>query len=154
MVRQPQGLRSETVGQAFRLLQIAFVALPILTGGDKFLRLLVNWEKYLAPIVARRLPVSGPTFLQAVGVLEIVAGILVAVAPRYGSYLVAALLWLMVLNLLLIPGYFDVALSAGALSLGALALARLSAAGAPGRAARGGRKPARVRDLEASQVTR
>jgi hypothetical protein len=117
--------------QGYRILQAGFVALPIVAGADKFLHLLVNWDKYLAPAVARRLPVSGHTFMLAVGVVEILAGLLVVVAPRYGGYVVAAWLWCIVANLLLLTGYYDVALRDVGLSLCALALARLSAARSP-----------------------
>jgi uncharacterized membrane protein YphA (DoxX/SURF4 family) len=118
-------------GQGYRILQAGFVALPIVAGLDKFQHLLVNWDKYLAPAVARRLPVSGHTFMLAAGIVEILAGLLVVVAPRYGGYVVAVWLWCIVANLLLIPGYLDVALRDVGLSLGALALARLSAARSP-----------------------
>jgi uncharacterized membrane protein HdeD (DUF308 family) len=100
----------------------------ILFGADKFFHLLVDWTKYLAPAVRQRLPVSGDSFMDAVGVLEIAAGLLVAVSPRYGGYVVAAWLWAIVVNLLLIPGYFDIALRDLALSCGAVALARMSPA--------------------------
>ena len=122
------GFRLGQVEQANRLLQVGFVALLVVAGVDKFPQLLVNWDKYLAPSIARRLPVTGHPFMLAVGVAEIVAGIVVAIAPRYGGYVAAVWLWGIAANLLLIPGYFDVALRDLGLSLGALALARLSAA--------------------------
>ena len=112
--------------QAYSILYAGFVALPVLAGVDKFLHLLVNWDQYLAPLATRLLPVSGHTFMQAVGAIEIAAGVLVAVRPRIGAYVVALWLWGIILNLLLIPGYYDVAVRDFGLSLGALALARLS----------------------------
>lgn len=114
--------------QAYQLLHVAFVVAPIVAGLDKFFHLLVNWDQYLAPFVTRLLGGHGHTFMLVVGVVEIAAGLLVAFKPRIGGYVVA--LWLLgiVLNLLLIPGYFDVALRDFGLSLGALALARLSEA--------------------------
>ena len=112
--------------QAFLILYAGYAALPILAGVDKFFHLLVNWDQYLAPLAARLLPVNGHTFLQAVGVVEIAAGVLVAVRPRAGAYVVALWLGGIILNLLLIPGYFDVALRDFGLALAALALARLS----------------------------
>jgi hypothetical protein len=81
---------------------------------------------YLAPRVESLLPVSGHTFMLAVGVIEIAAGILVAVRPRIGAYVVAVWLWGIILNLLLVPGFYDIALRDFGLSLGALALARMS----------------------------
>jgi hypothetical protein len=112
--------------QAFLVLYTGFAALPVLAGADKFFHLLVNWDQYLAPLAVRLLPVSGHTFMGAVGVVEIAAGLLVVVRPRVGAYVVALWLWGIIVNLLLIPGYFDVALRDFGLSLGALALARLS----------------------------
>jgi hypothetical protein len=112
--------------QAYRILHVGFAALPILAGLDKFFHLLVNWDQYLAPLAARVLPVSGQTLMLAVGVIEVAAGVLVAVRPRIGAYVVALWLWGIIANLLLIPGYYDIALRDFGLSLGALALARLS----------------------------
>ena len=112
--------------QAYLVLYVGFVALPVVAGLDKFFHLLVNWDQYLAPLATRLLPVSGHTFMQAVGLVEIAAGVVVAVRPRLGAYVVALWLWGIIANLLLIPGYFDIALRDFGLSLGALALARLS----------------------------
>ena len=75
--------------QAYRILHVGFAALPILAGLDKFFHLLANWDQYLTPLAARVLPVSGHTFMQAVGVIEVAAGVLVAVRPRIGAYVVA-----------------------------------------------------------------
>ena len=90
------------------------------------MHLLVNWDQYLAPLVTQILPVTAHTFMLVVGVIEIAAGILVAIQPRIGAYVVALWLWGIILNLLLVPGFYDVALRDFGLSLGALALARLS----------------------------
>lgn len=113
--------------QAYRILQLGFIAAPILAGLDKFFHLLVDWDKYLPAFVDRMLGGHGHQFMLAVGVIEIAAGVGVAVRPRVFSYVVAAWLWLIIVNLLLIPGYFDVALRDFGLSLAALALGRLSA---------------------------
>jgi hypothetical protein len=112
--------------QAFRILQLAFVVAPIVAGVDKFFHLLVNWDQYLAPAIAGLLPVAPHTFMLAVGVIEVVAGLVVATAPYYGGYLVTLWLWGIIANLLMIPGYYDIALRDFGLSLGAVALARLS----------------------------
>jgi hypothetical protein len=112
--------------QAFRILQVAFVLAPVIAGLDKFFGFLVNWDQYLAPTIANLLPVAPHTFMLAVGVVEIVAGLVVAVWPYVGGYLVTAWLWGIIVNLLMIPGYYDVALRDFGLSLGATALARLS----------------------------
>lgn len=118
---------SSPAHQAFRILQAGFVAAPILAGLDKFFHLLVDWDKYLPGIVDRVVGGHGHQLMLAVGVIEIIAGIGVALRPRIFSYVVAAWLWVIIINLLMIPGYFDVALRDFGLSLGALALGRLSA---------------------------
>src|SRR5260370_11205531 len=112
--------------QAFRILQIGFVAAPILFGVDKFFHVLVNWDQCLPVIVARLSPIGGHNLMLIVGVVEICAGIGVAWKPRIFAYVVAAWLAGIIVNLLLIPGYFDVALRDFGLLLAALTLARLS----------------------------
>src|SRR5438105_3239138 len=79
--------------QAYQLLHIGFAALPIVAGLDKFFHLLANWDGYLAPQVVNLLPVSAHTFMLAVGVIEMAAGLLVAIRPRIGAYVVALWLW-------------------------------------------------------------
>jgi uncharacterized membrane protein len=112
--------------QAYRILHFGFTVAPILAGLDKFTHLLVNWDQYLPDVVARVSPIPSHTLMLIVGVIEIVAGIGVALKPRIFAYIVAAWLALIIINLLLIPGYFDVALRDFGLLLAALALARLS----------------------------
>jgi hypothetical protein len=112
--------------QAFRILHVGFVAAPILAGLDKFFHLLVNWDQYVPSLVARLSPIGAHNLMLVVGVVEIVAGLGVAWKPRIFAYVVAAWLAIIIANLLLIPGYFDVALRDFGLFLGALALARLS----------------------------
>ena len=112
--------------QTYLILYAGFVALPILAGLDKFFHLLVDWDQYLAPAVTQIIPVTGHTFMLAVGVIEIAAGVLVAVRPRAGAYVVVLWFWGIIVNLLLVPGFYDVALRDFGLSLSALALARLS----------------------------
>lgn len=112
--------------RAFRILQFGFVAAPILAGADKFFHLLVNWDQYMPDIIARLSPIDPHALLLAVGVIEIIAGIGVALKPRLFAYVVAAWFGIIILNLLLIPGFFDVALRDFGLLLGALALGRLS----------------------------
>jgi hypothetical protein len=112
--------------QAFRILQLGFVAAPILAGLDKFFHLLVNWDQYVPAFVAQFSPIGVHQLMLVVGVIEIVAGVGVALKPRIFAYVVAAWLLIIIANLLLIPGYFDIALRDLGLFLGALALARLS----------------------------
>lgn len=118
--------RTSPAYQAYQILHFAFTVAPIVAGADKFLHLLVNWDQYLPATVNRMLGGHGHEFMYVVGVIEIVAGIGVLLKPKIFAYVVSAWLALIIVNLLLIPGYFDVALRDLGLSLGALALARLS----------------------------
>jgi hypothetical protein len=113
--------------QAFLLLRLAFTVAPIAFGLDKFFNVMVDWPVYLAPWVNDIVPGSGQDFMYLVGAIEILAGLLVAVAPRYGAYVVAGWLGGIVVNLLTHSGYYDVALRDFGLMLGALTLARLAA---------------------------
>ena len=117
---------SSPAQQAFRILHFGFTVAPILAGLDKFFHLLVNWDQYVPGVVANVSPISAHTLMLVVGVIEIVAGIGVALKPRIFAYVVAGWLALIIINLLLIPGYFDVALRDFGLLLGALALGQLS----------------------------
>ena len=112
--------------QAFVILRSAFTIAPILFGADKFFDYMVNWDSYLAPGIASLSPWSPNTTMYAVGVIEIVAGIVVALRPRIGAPIVA--LWLLgiIVNLLLLGGHLDIALRDLGLCLAAIALARLS----------------------------
>lgn len=112
--------------QAFQILRLGFTVAPIVAGLDKFFQLLVNWDQYLPAFVNNLTGGHGHELMLAVGVIEIVAGLGVAFKPRLFAYVVAAWLLLIVVNLLMIPGYFDVALRDFGLALGAFALARLS----------------------------
>lgn len=112
--------------QAYLILYVGFIALPIAAGLDKFFHWLVNWDKYLAPLATQILPLTAHTFMLAVGVIEMAAGLLVALLPRVGAYVVALWLWGIIINLLILNDFYDIALRDFGLSLGALALARLS----------------------------
>lgn len=112
--------------QAFWILRFGFTVAPILAGLDKFLHILTNWDQYIPPVVNRLSGGHGHELMLAVGVIEIIAGIGVALKPRIFAYVVSAWLIVIIINLLLIPGYFDVALRDLGLALGALALGRLS----------------------------
>lgn len=113
--------------QAFHMLRIGYALLPIAAGTDKFFDLLVNWDAYLAPQVTRVLPTSAHSFMSAVGVVEIAAGLAVALRPRIGAYVVAAWFAAIILNLLMLGGHHDLALRDFGLMIGALALGRLGA---------------------------
>jgi uncharacterized membrane protein YphA (DoxX/SURF4 family) len=119
-------LRTDPAFQAFMLLRIAFTVAPILFGLDKFFNVMVDWEQYLAPWINDLSPLSATHTMYAVGVVEIVAGLAVAIKPRYAAYIVAAWLAGIIINLLTYSGYYDVALRDFGLMLGALTLARLA----------------------------
>lgn len=121
-----ESVNSTPAYQAFQILRAGFVAAPILAGADKFFHVLTNWDMYLAPAIANLSPFGSHALMSVIGIVEIAAGVLVALKPRIGAYVVAGWLIGIIINLLLIPGYFDVALRDFGLFLGALALARLS----------------------------
>ena len=114
--------------QAFTLLRVGFALAPILFGLDKFLNWLVDWRIYLAPQIDDLVPGNAHQAMLAVGVIEIIAGIVVAVRPKFGGYLVAAWLAGIIVNLLIAADFYDIALRDFGLLLGALALARLATA--------------------------
>jgi uncharacterized membrane protein YphA (DoxX/SURF4 family) len=118
--------KSDPAYQAFVLLRAGFALLPVVMGVDKFFNVFVNWEQYLAPWINDLSPLSALHTMRVVGVIEIVAGILVAIKPRYAAYVVAGWLAGIVLNLLTLSGYYDVALRDFALMLAALVLGRLA----------------------------
>ena len=121
-----QSLWSDARYQAFMLLRLGFTVAPIAFGLDKFFNGMVFWPDYLAPWINNIMPGSGQDFMYFVGVVEIVAGLVVLLKPRYGAYLVA--LWLagIVTNLFSYPGWYDVAVRDFGLMLAALTLGRLA----------------------------
>lgn len=112
--------------QAFLLLRTVFTVAPILFGLDKFFGLLTDWEQYLAPWINDIVPGDAHQAMLAVGVVEILAGILVAIRPAIGGYVVAAWLLGIIVDLVTMGEYFDIALRDFGLLVGALALARLA----------------------------
>jgi hypothetical protein len=120
------GERSSRSAQAYQLLHLGFSVAPVLAGIDKFFHLLCNWDQYLAPWIAGLSPVSGHSLMLVAGVIEVAAGILVAVRPRLGAPIVGAWLCLIIVNLLTMGSYFDIALRDLGLALGAFALWRLA----------------------------
>ena len=118
--------RTNPVAQAFWLLRLGFTVAPILFGLDKFAHVLVNWDRYLAPEFADVLPWTTHELMYGVGAMEILAGLVVAIRPRVGGYLVAAWLSGIIVNLLMEAEYYDSALRVFGLLLGALTLARLA----------------------------
>jgi hypothetical protein len=121
-----RSLRADPGYQAFTLLRITFTVAPIAFGLDKFFNGMVDWEKYLAPWINRLMPGTGHSFMLFVGIVEIIAGVVVAVKPRFGAFLVAAWLAGIVVNLLTYSGYYDIALRDFGLLLAALTLGRLA----------------------------
>ncbi|MDT7785842.1 MAG: hypothetical protein QOF58_4261 [Pseudonocardiales bacterium] len=118
--------RTDPATQAFVLLRTVFTVAPILFGLDKFFNLLVDWPVYLAPWIDSIVPGSPQTAMYIVGVIEIVAGVLVALRPKWGGLVVAAWLLGIIVNLVTGPGYYDIALRDFGLLVGALALSRLA----------------------------
>ena len=112
--------------QAFVLLRVGFTVLPIILGLDKFFNVFVDWPNYLAPWINDIAPGTAQEFMYFVGVTEIVAGVLVALKPRYAAYVVAAWLGGIIVNLLTYSGFYDIALRDFGLMLSALVLARLA----------------------------
>jgi len=119
-------IRQEPAFAAFWLLRAGFVILPIWMGADKFFNSLTDWPDYLAPWIVRLVPFSAQTTMDIVGVVEIVAGIAIAVKPRYAAYVVAIWLAGIIVNLLTLSGHDDVALRDVGLMVAALALAQLA----------------------------
>jgi hypothetical protein len=121
-------LRRDPALQAFWLLRIGLTVAPILFGLDKFAHVLTNWDRYLAPEFVHWLPGNAHQLMYVVGAIEIVAGLVVAFAPRFGGYLVAGWLAGIIVNLLMLGDFYDVALRDFGLLLAALTLARLATA--------------------------
>src|SRR6478735_2430360 len=112
--------------QAYLLLRTVFTVAPVIFKMEKFTNLLTHWTMYLAPVATSVVPLPAQTLMYIVGVVEIVAGLAVALRPRFGSLLVAVWLLGIIINLLVLGSYFDVALRDFGLLVGALALNRLS----------------------------
>ena len=125
-VSRPARLRRDGAHDAFLLLRTVFTVAPIVFGLDKFAQVLTDWEQYLAPWINDLVPGDAHAAMLLVGVVEVAAGVLVALAPRWGGYVVA--LWLagIVVDLVTLGDYYDVALRDFGLLVGALALARLA----------------------------
>src|ERR1700712_1688019 len=119
--------------QAFWLLRTVFTVAPVVFGLDKFTNVLTDWPQYLAPWIDRIVPGTAQQAMYAVGAVEVLAGVLGALAPRIGAWVVAAWLAGIILNLLTIPGFYDVALRDFGLFVAAVALARLAVRYAPAR---------------------
>jgi hypothetical protein len=123
--------------EAFLLLRTVFTVAPIVFGLDKFANVLTDWPQYLAPWIDRIVPGTAQQAMYAVGVVEVLAGVLVALVPRIGAWVVAAWLAGIVVNLLTVPGFYDIALRDFGLLVAAVALARLSVRYAPARRSEG-----------------
>ena len=124
-------MTTDPADQAFFLLRTVFTVAPVVFGLDKFANILTDWPQYLAPWIDGIVPGTAQQAMYAVGVVEVLAGVLVAVAPRIGAWVVAAWLAGIIVNLLTIPGFYDIALRDFGLLVGAVALARLAARRAP-----------------------
>lgn len=111
---------------AYYALLTGFVALPLIAGVDKFFNQLVDWTLYLSPVFPNMLGISASTFMLGVGVIEIVAGIGMAIKPKIFAFVVCAWLLSIVVNLAMLGMFYDVALRDVGLAVGAFALGRLA----------------------------
>ena len=112
--------------KATAILKWTYGLVPIVAGADKFMHILTDWDKYLAPAIANMLPFSASSFMSMVGIIEIIAGVLVLVKPKIGSLVVALWLTGIAINLLLTGQYFDVAVRDLVMAIGAFSLYLLS----------------------------
>ncbi|HEY5235039.1 MAG TPA: hypothetical protein VIJ14_02575 [Rhabdochlamydiaceae bacterium] len=113
--------------QAYRILQVVFVLLPIIAGLDKFFYNLTNWSDYLSPMAWKMIDGHDRAFFMVVGVVEIIAGLGVLFRPRIFAYVVALWFLLIIVNLLMLGGvYYDIALRDIGLMLSAFALGKLA----------------------------
>lgn len=117
---------NQAIKPTFNLLKFTFVIVPIVAGIDKFTNLLTNWEQYIHPAMLEMLPFSGHTFMMAVGVIEIAAGIIVWKKPAIGGYIVSAWLALIALTLLAGFNYLDVAVRDLVMAISAFSMARIA----------------------------
>jgi uncharacterized membrane protein YphA (DoxX/SURF4 family) len=119
---------NQTMHNIRGILRFTYGFVPIVAGLDKFTHLLTDWDKYLAPAVARLLPFNPHTFMLMVGVIEVVAGVIVLVRPKIGGYIVMAWLIGIAINLLVGGQYLDVAVRDLVMAVGAYALAKVAEA--------------------------
>lgn len=124
---QAHAASTSRVERVATLLRWTYGLVPIVAGADKFTHLLTDWDKYLAPVVTDIIPLSPATFMSIVGVIEIIAGILVLVKPKLGSFIVACWLVAIAINVLLTGQYFDIAVRDIVMAIGAFSLFLLSA---------------------------
>jgi len=123
---QMAGRRSDPRYQAFMMLRVGYTVLPLVMGIDKFFNSLTHWPQYLADWIDNIVPGTAQQLMYAVGIIEILAAIIVAIRPRYGAYVVAAWLAGIIINLVSYGEWYDVAVRDFGLMLGALTLARLA----------------------------
>ena len=112
--------------KATAILKWTYGLVPMVAGADKFMHILTDWDKYLAPAIANMLPFSASSFMSMVGIIEIIAGVLVLIKPKIGSLVVALWLTGIAINLLLTGQYFDVAVRDIVMAIGAFSLYLLS----------------------------
>ena len=117
---------NSTVRSVWMVLRVTFGIVPIVAGADKFTDILVNWDMYLNPDIAKMLPFSVHIFMQIVGCIEIIAGIIVLIKPSVGGWIVMIWLICIALQLIAMGNYYDVAVRDIVMSIGAMSLARLS----------------------------
>ena len=110
-----------------QVMRVTYGLVPIVAGADKFTNLLTHWENYLNPSIVKMLPISATTFMMIVGVIEIVAGLIVLIRPRFGAWIVMAWLICIALQLIAAQQFYDIAVRDLVIAVGAFSLAKLSA---------------------------
>jgi hypothetical protein len=113
--------------QAYQILYYGYIALFVVAGFDKFLRLMTSWDNLAAPGIAATLHLSTGSLSVVAGVVELLIAAGVALKPRIGSWMATIWLWLVIINLLVLQGHFEMLLLTAALSVAGVAFTRLSA---------------------------
>jgi uncharacterized membrane protein YphA (DoxX/SURF4 family) len=117
----------EQLSEIYWPLRVTYGLVPLLAGLDKYVGILADWERYVSPAAAAMLPMSVPTFMHIVGIIEIVVGLAVLSGlTRLGGLVVMAWLAGISLNLLL-AGYFDIAVRDLVMAMGAYTLSMVAA---------------------------
>jgi uncharacterized membrane protein YphA (DoxX/SURF4 family) len=120
-------MATPSLSSVYLPLRLVYGLVPIVAGLDKFFNLLTHWDKYMAPGAAALLPVSVPTFMMIVGVIEIVAGLVtLTFLTRLGAYVVMLWLVLIAINLIM-AGFYDIAVRDLVMAVGAFCLGQVAA---------------------------
>lgn len=120
---------SNPVYRSWFLLRVVYAVVPIVIGLDKlFTWWLVDWSQYASPLIMALMPLNLMHFIMLTAVIEIAAGVVVWLWPKFGGYLVAAWLLLVIINLASMNMFYDIIARDAVIAVGALVLAWLSGA--------------------------